>query len=133
VDDPPETMDPENTIRSITTRSGHKLSFDDSSGAEKVTLQTQGNHVLTLDDAAGGTVTLKHNNGASIRIDAQGTIAITAINRVTVDAPAGMAVTAAMVTVDAALSKFSGVVKADTVITNAVVSSSYTPGAGNIW
>jgi uncharacterized protein involved in type VI secretion and phage assembly len=133
VDAPPETMDPENTIRSITTRSGHKLSFDDSSGAEKVTLQTQGNHVLTLDDAAGGTVTLKHNNGASIKIDAQGTIAITAINRVTVDAPAGMAVTAAMVTVDAALSKFSGVVKADTVITNAVVSSSYTPGAGNIW
>jgi len=25
------------------------------------------------------------------------------------------------------------VVKADTVITNSVVSASYTPGAGNIW
>jgi hypothetical protein len=38
-----------------------------------------------------------------------------------------------MVKVDAAMSKFSGVVKCDTLISNAVVSSSYTPGAGNIW
>ena len=37
------------------------------------------------------------------------------------------------VTVNAGMSKFSGVVQADTVISNAVVSSSYTPGAGNIW
>ena len=42
-------------------------------------------------------------------------------------------VSAAMVKVDAGISKFSGVVQADTVITNSVVSSSYTPGAGNIW
>ncbi len=52
---------------------------------------------------------------------------------VKVTAPAGMTVTAAKVTVDAALSKFSGVVNCDTLITNAVVSSSYTPGAGNVW
>jgi hypothetical protein len=38
-----------------------------------------------------------------------------------------------MVTVDAGMSKFSGVVKADTVISNSVISASYTPGAGNIW
>ena len=38
-----------------------------------------------------------------------------------------------MVTVNAGLSKFSGVVQADTVISNSVISSSYTPGAGNIW
>ena len=42
-------------------------------------------------------------------------------------------ITAAMVTVNAGLSKFSGVVQADTVISNSVVSASYTPGAGNIW
>ena len=40
---------------------------------------------------------------------------------------------AGMVQVDAGLSKFSGVVQCDTLISNAVVSSSYTPGAGNIW
>jgi hypothetical protein len=38
-----------------------------------------------------------------------------------------------MVKVDAGMSKFSGVVKADTVICNSIISSSYTPGAGNIW
>ena len=37
------------------------------------------------------------------------------------------------VDVRAALSKFSGVVKADTVNTNSVISQTYTPGAGNIW
>jgi hypothetical protein len=42
-------------------------------------------------------------------------------------------VTASMVTVNAAMSRFSGVVQADTVITNSVASASYTPGAGNIW
>ena len=40
---------------------------------------------------------------------------------------------AAFVTVDAGMSRFSGVVQCDTLITNSVVSSSYTPGAGNIW
>jgi len=40
---------------------------------------------------------------------------------------------ASMVDVQAGTSKFSGVVQADTLITNSVVSSSYTPGAGNIW
>jgi hypothetical protein len=38
-----------------------------------------------------------------------------------------------MVTVNAGMSKFSGVVQSDVVITNSVVSASYSPGAGNIW
>jgi hypothetical protein len=53
--------------------------------------------------------------------------------KVTINAGASMEVTAGMVTVNAAMSKFSGVVQADTVISNSVVSASYTPGAGNIW
>jgi hypothetical protein len=44
-----------------------------------------------------------------------------------------LAISAGMVTVDAGMSKFSGVVQADTVISNSVVSASHTPGAGNIW
>ena len=133
VDTPPESMDSANNIRSITSRSGHTLTFDDTAGAEKVELKTKGGHTFTLDDAAGGTVTLKHSNGATVKIDAAGNIEITANVKVKITAPAGLDVTAAMVTVDAAMSKFSGVVKADTVITNSVVSSSYTPGAGNVW
>ena len=41
--------------------------------------------------------------------------------------------TTAMLSVNAGLAKFSGVVQADTLIANSVVSASYTPGAGNIW
>lgn len=133
VDAPPETMDSANNVRSVTSRSGHKLTFDDTAGAEKVELKTNGGHTFTLDDAAGGTVNLTHSNGATIKIDAAGNIEITANVKVKINAPAGLDVTAAMVTVNAGMSSFSGVVKADTVITNSVVSASYTPGAGNIW
>jgi uncharacterized protein involved in type VI secretion and phage assembly len=134
-DAPPEQMDGggQNNLRSITSRSGHRLTFDDTPGAEGVKVETQGGHVLKLDDAGGGTIVVTHSGGAQIEIEASGTVKITAVNEVKVDAPAGMKVTAAQVTVDAALSKFSGVVQADTVITNAVVSATYTPGAGNVW
>ena len=42
-------------------------------------------------------------------------------------------ISASMLTVNAGMSKFSGVVQADTVVSNSVVSASYSPGAGNIW
>lgn len=42
-------------------------------------------------------------------------------------------ISAGMLTVDSGMSRFSGVVRADTVITNTIVASTYTPGAGNLW
>jgi len=45
----------------------------------------------------------------------------------------GSLVNAGVVTVSAAISRFSGVVQCDTLISNSVVSQSYIPGAGNIW
>jgi hypothetical protein len=60
-----------------------------------------------------------------------GGITITASAKVTVNASV-MEISASMLTVNAGLSKFSGVVQAGTVISNSVVSASYTPGAGNI-
>lgn len=38
-----------------------------------------------------------------------------------------------MVNVNTAIAKFSGIVKCEMLQTTAVVSTSYTPGAGNIW
>jgi hypothetical protein len=38
-----------------------------------------------------------------------------------------------MINVTAGMSKFSGVVQCDTLISNTVISATYTPGAGNIW
>jgi uncharacterized protein involved in type VI secretion and phage assembly len=132
VDAPPETMDPDNNLRSITSRSGHRLLFDDTAVAEKVVLETQGGHRLELDDSAGGTVTLRHNNGASVTIDAMGKVTVTAVSELAINAPAGMTVTAPTLRVQAAMAEFSGVVRTGVLITGSVVSPTYTPGVGNL-
>jgi uncharacterized protein involved in type VI secretion and phage assembly len=132
-DSPPESMDTENNLRSITSRSGHRLLFDDSAGGEKVVLETKGGHRLVLDDAAGGTVTVSHSGGATITVDAAGTVSVSALSKVAITAPAGMTIRAAQLQVDAGMANFSGVVRSSVLITGSVVSSAYTPGAGNIW
>jgi phage baseplate assembly protein gpV len=84
---------------------------------------------IHLDDTAG-RVTIS-GQGSTIRIDSTG-VTIQASGLVEVEA-SQLRVSAGMVEVDAGMSKFSGVVKCDTLITNSVVAASYTPGAGNIW
>jgi len=131
-DSPPETMDgnSRNDIKSIRSRNGVKVTLDDTSGAEQLILETPGGQKLTLRDSAAG-VEIADANGNTVTMEAAG-IALDAAAKVTVTA-SQVEISAGMVTVDAGLSKFSGVVQADTVITNSVVSASYTPGAGNIW
>lgn len=120
-------------VRSITSRSGHELTLHESRGSEAITLKTRGGHQVMLDDAAGGTITIAHSGGAIVEIAASGTVTIRALAEVEIRAPAGLKVTAAQVRIDAPLAKFSGVVQADTVVTNTVVAAAYTPGAGNVW
>lgn len=134
VDEPPEQMDQsgDNNIRSLTSRSGHKLEFDDSDGSGTVTLTTTNGNRLILDDVAD-EITVEHHGGATITMDGSGNIAIEATAEVSVNAPSGMSVDASQVTVTAGMSSFSGVVQCDTLITNSVISASYTPGAGNVW
>lgn len=120
----PEAADAANNKRLIKTRSGSLLEFDDTSGAAKVTLSMRSGHQLVLDDSAQ-EVKLAHSNGCRITFSASGQIQIQANSTVEV--------TASAVNVHAAMATFDGVVKCSTLITNAVVSSSYTPGAGNVW
>ena len=49
-----------------------------------------------------------------------------------VTSAASLKVRAPLVTVEAGSVEFAGVVKCQTLIAEAVISSSYTPGAGNI-
>jgi len=120
----PVSPDAANNKRIWKTRSGSMLEFDDTDGAAKVTLSMQSGHKLVLDDSSQ-QVTLAHSNGCTITFTAAGSIEVQANVSLEVSAP--------MVTVDAAISQFSGVVQCDTLITNSVISPSYTPGAGNIW
>lgn len=132
VDSPPETMEGsgENNIKSITSRNGVKITMDDSSGSESLVLETPAGQKVTLADGPS-TITVEDANGNRAVLDSAG-VTIDASAKVSVTAST-MEVSASMVTVNAGMSKFSGVVQADTVITNSVISSSYTPGAGNIW
>jgi uncharacterized protein involved in type VI secretion and phage assembly len=131
-DSPPESMDGggNNYKKVICSRNGVKVTLDDTDGQEKLTLETPGGQKVTLKDGPGA-VTIEDSNGNSVKLESSG-ITITASAKVTVNASTAT-ISAGMLTVDAGMSKFSGVIKCDTLITNSVVSSSYTPGAGNIW
>lgn len=59
-----------NDIRTLVTRSGHELTFDDTPGAEKITLKSQGGHSVVLDDdPAGPKVTIATNLGKTITLE----------------------------------------------------------------
>ena len=129
-DSPPESMASGNNKKVIRSRNGVKITLDDQDGQESLKFETPGGQKLTMKDGPG-SVTIEDSNGNSVKLETSG-ITVTASAKVTVNA-SQVAISAGMVTVDAGMSKFSGVVQADTVISNSIVSASYTPGAGNIW
>ena len=106
------------------------MTLDDTDGQESLTLETPGGQRVTLKDGPG-SVEIQDSNGNDVKLEAAG-ITIRAAAKLTVQATT-VEVTASLVTVNAGMSQFSGVVKADAVITNSVISASYSPGVGNIW
>jgi phage baseplate assembly protein gpV len=71
-DKPPDQAMPssENNVRTIVSRSGHELTFDDSPGTGKVTVKTQSGQQLVLDDTPPGKVTLASATGVTVTLDA---------------------------------------------------------------
>ena len=131
-DKPPETMDGSgnNDRKILRSRNGVKITMDDQNGQEKFIVETPGAQKITMKDGPGSIV-IEDSNGNSIKLESTG-MTVTASGKLTIKAGT-MEVAAGMVTVNAGMSKFSGVVQCDTLISNSVISSSYTPGAGNIW
>ncbi len=131
-DKPPESMDGggKNYKKVLRSRNGVKVTLDDTDGQEKMILETPGGQKFTLKDGPGA-IEIVDSSGNSVKLETGG-ITVTASAKVTINA-SQIEVSAGMVTVNAGISKFSGVVQADTVISNSVISASYTPGAGNIW
>ncbi len=114
-----------NNLRVFKTRSNSILEFDDTQGAPKITLSTEAGHRLTLD-ASADQITVTHSNGCVITFSPAGKIEIQA--NATVD------ITAAAMNVHTAVANFDGLINCETMIArSAVVSPSYTPGAGNVW
>ena len=131
-DAPPESMDGggENDLKVLRSRNGVKVTLDDADGQERLLLETPGGQQVLLKDGPG-SIELQDSNGNSVKLEPAG-ITVNASAKVTINGSL-VEISAGMVTVNSGMSRFSGVVQADTVISNSVVSASYTPGAGNIW
>ncbi len=131
-DAPPEKMDSadNNYRKTLRSRNGVRITLDDTDGQETLTLETPGGQTIVLKDGPG-SIEVSDSNGNTVTMGTSG-ITVTASAKVTINAST-IEISAGMVTVNAGMSKFSGVVQADTVISNSVVGASYTPGAGNIW
>ena len=131
-DRPPQSMDGagQNNLKVLRSRNGVKVTLDDTRGQEKCIIETPGGQRITLHDGPG-SIEIVDSNGNSIKLQASG-IAVNAAAKVTVSAGT-LEISAGMVTVNAGMSTFSGVLQAETVICNSIISASYTAGAGSIW
>lgn len=116
-------------------KSGTRVAIVEEDGNAQIHLATRSGGAdvasIVIDRAEGGKITLKagstemvlENSGVSIQTPGSCEISCSTHE-----------ITAATVDVQAGLASFSGVVDAAAAVqTAAVISSSYTPGAGNVW
>jgi uncharacterized protein involved in type VI secretion and phage assembly len=116
---------------SLTGKDGTRFAIvEEQVGQAQLLLSTPGAVSVSLQEQSGGKIEIKAA-GATITIDTQG-ITLQSPAKVKVEA-AQVEITAAKVDVNAAISNFSGIVKASVVQATTVISSTYTPGAGNVW
>jgi hypothetical protein len=99
-------------------------------GKDQLVIETAVGQRITLDDASASII-IQDTNGNTIRIESSG-ITIQAAAKIVVSS-SQLEISASVLTVNAAMARFSGVVQAETLIANSVFASSFTPGAGNIW
>ena len=88
---PPESLDAQtNAIRSIVSRSGHRFTFDDSDGSEKVEVKTPAEQTVTLDDTSGSEkIELKDKAGNLVTLESAGITLKAASGDITLDASSG--------------------------------------------
>jgi uncharacterized protein involved in type VI secretion and phage assembly len=114
----------------IVGKQGTRIAIEEAQGRPpKISFTTPGGVKGTLSDDDGGKIELSAQ-GSTVTIDGNG-VSITTGASCKVNA-SQVDVTASMVSVDAAISEFSGTVQCNTLIATTVVSSTYTTGAGNI-
>jgi uncharacterized protein involved in type VI secretion and phage assembly len=129
-DSPPAINSDRNATKLLRLRSGLQITLSDKKERDSFTIETPHGQKLALHDSPDG-----------IEIsDASGNRVTLATNSVSISAPAKVVINAStaevnagMLQVNAALCKFLGVIQCDTLISNSVISASYTPGAGKVW
>ena len=107
----------------------------ETAGATQSNTQTlalelgQGNEMKI--EAGNGAIQLSTTAGQQITLRPNGTVEVTGID-ITLRS-SRLNIASSLVRVDSGIVQCSGTVQCDTLISNSVVSASYTPGAGNIW
>ncbi|MFN8468438.1 MAG: phage baseplate assembly protein V [Caldilineaceae bacterium] len=131
-DAPPDQLPGKAVDRwTIVGKAGTRIAIvEESASTATIKLSTPGGVTAEYTDASGGKVEIKAA-GTTITVDTQG-VSVQTGGKVKVQA-SNVEVTAGMVKVDAGMSKFSGIVQCDTLISNSVLATTYTPGAGNVW
>jgi uncharacterized protein involved in type VI secretion and phage assembly len=119
---PPENATQANNLRLLRSRTDSALTFDDTGGAEKVTITMKSGHRIELDNQRGEVV-IKHAKGPVITM----TTTEIKMNCLTVD------ITAAQVNVHAASSTFDGVINCLNLNASVGITSPlYSTGVGNL-
>ncbi len=106
-----------------------KLIFGPSGGV-KITLDKR---ILILETPGGRTIKL-NDQTASVEIDdGNGNAIQLAPAGITIRAASKVRIDASEIQLNAGTTKFSGTVQCDALVSNSVISASYSPGVGNIW
>ncbi|MGG6297038.1 phage baseplate assembly protein V [Leptolyngbya sp. AN02str] len=128
---PPERLGGDRVDRwTLVGKAGTRIAIVEAQGTATIALSTPGGVSINLTDEGGGKVELVAA-GNTVKLDSSG-VSIQTGAKVSVQASQVQG-QAGQVSVDSALSKFSGVVKCDVQQATTVIASTYTPGAGNVW
>jgi uncharacterized protein involved in type VI secretion and phage assembly len=118
----------------ITGKAGTRIAIvEEGSGNATIKLSTPGGLTGTLTDGGGGSIEFKNSSETSVKIDSSGVTINAPTGKVQITAASEVDITAPTVSVSAAMSTFSGMVQCQTLQATAVIGTSYTPGAGNVW
>jgi uncharacterized protein involved in type VI secretion and phage assembly len=118
----------------FTGKAGTRIAIvEENASSATVEFSTPGGLKGTLTDQGGGSIEFTNSSQTSIKIDSTGITINAPTGQVQVTAASQVTVTAPTVNVSAAMSTFSGIVQCQVLQTNAVISTAYTLGAGNVW
>ena len=128
---PPESLSGKVDRWTITGKAGTRIAIvEESDATATIECTTPGGVTLTMTDEGGGKFEVKCGSN-TMTLDSSG-FALQAGSKFSLTAPKAD-ISAPSVNVDAAMSKFSGMVKADVAQAETVIGTTYTPGAGNTW
>lgn len=94
-DKPPETDTQKRTIK---TKSGHVVTFNDNTGSEGITIESQGGQKIEIKDVPTGSITIETQMGNKIEFDdISASLTLTALKDINLNALMSITLTAASI------------------------------------